>query len=631
MRNFVSLLKVVITLLALAASFCSAKGMGAAMDTLVPKLLQNLPTISEEINNPRNSFQPVYGSVISSKAVAYSYTKEYWTDWLIIDCFGSLPSSANTIEIDSLPDAEQIYVDSTADSNTVARFLEWNEDQELTQQSLSSRGDENLKILHDHLVYRESGISIYRALLKVEIHVEKHYDFSTKEWVAANPKDSIATLYIPLKLGPHWIEKDGKVELRQYKFFIPSPQEKRFFFGDGFAQANSDKVLPYKYVFRVPENKIQDYRNELAERISERRYDEIHELLQKSLSYADSFPMFYGNSFDTREFEILEIASRHIINTTSLRDSNDHYLYIHPYKNYPSWHNDSLSHELLNWLRSNDYQQFVETFNDPFEKALALIYALSDKRIANSDLVESYVKKISNRPQQEYLVQNYWHRMEFTDIYIYFGFLGGGTTYLGKLGDYVGPAPGFGGIFGFGTKKFSVDIGVQSFIASNLRQKAEEIGCLKGKDTKEYEFGALDFFGDISHKLISLRHFEFAPYAGLTLNMTEIVKVKPNKDASESENRPSLQVSPGVDFGLSFSLFTAKTLQEAEEYLTGHRFRDGRWGTRIRIGASTQNAMDGLDAFGLKPYITIDFTLRAQLGVKPAEFDWSTVRTTRSR
>ena len=139
---------------------------------------------------------------------------------------------------------------------------------------------------------------------------------------------------------------------------------------------------------------------------------------------------------------------------------------------------------------------------------------------------------------------------------------------------------------------------------------------------KDYEFDALDIGMDVTYKWLVTRRFEGGIYAGPTFNMSEVVKEKWDKDAPRNENQPSLEVAPGLDVGLSFALFEAFNRRDVERMSEAALYKGGRLGGRLRIGMSTQKAMESFDVWGWKAYMTLEVTLRGHIATRKMPFLW---------
>ena len=168
----------------------------------------------------------------------------------------------------------------------------------------------------------------------------------------------------------------------------------------------------------------------------------------------------------------------------------------------------------------------------------------------------------------------------------------------------------------------SLDIFLQGYFWSSYDKKAASSRCFKNRNMKDYEFDAMDIGVEMTYKWLVTKRFEGGIYAGPTFNMSEVVKRKWDKDAPRNENEPSLEVAPGVDVGLSFSLFEAFNRKDVERMFKPDLYQGGRFGGRLRIGMSTQKAKESFDVWGWKGYITLEVMLRAHLTTRNEPFLW---------
>ncbi|MBR6453494.1 MAG: hypothetical protein IKS97_02765, partial [Fibrobacter sp.] len=106
----------------------------------------------------------------------------------------------------------------------------------------------------------------------IKIHVDYFYDRAQKKWIRPATGDSIVTMTMIVKSGYFlYQDRDSVIDIRRYGYYIPSSNVKRIFFGDGYSEvlrANPDevspdakKVLPYKLVEKISQNKKVDDRN----------------------------------------------------------------------------------------------------------------------------------------------------------------------------------------------------------------------------------------------------------------------------------------------------------------------------------------------------------------------------------
>jgi hypothetical protein len=108
-------------------------------------------------------------------------------------------------------------------------------------------------------------------LERIRIHVDFYYDREKRTWVRP-VSDSVITMTMIVKSGYFlYQDRDSVIDIRRYGYYIPSSNVKRIFFGDGYSEvlrANPDevspdakKVLPYKLVEKISQNKKVDDRN----------------------------------------------------------------------------------------------------------------------------------------------------------------------------------------------------------------------------------------------------------------------------------------------------------------------------------------------------------------------------------
>jgi hypothetical protein len=300
---------------------------------------------------------------------------------------------------------------------------------------------------------------------------------------------------------------------------------------------------------------------------------------------------------------------------------------------YVECYDDSLEQvikrEFDDYIQSGAFEKDLSKENDLVKRAVARILANNglhdsdeDTREGRNDIVQSYLDSIPDYEQKEFLVKKYWNRHEMHPFYIYFSMMFGATRYVGRLGDRIRPGFGGGGAFGGGNNVMSLDIFLQGYFWSSYDKKAASSRCFKNRNMKDYEFDAMDIGVEMTYKWLVTKRFEGGIYAGPTFNMSEVVKTKWDNDAPRNENEPSLEVAPGVDVGLSFSLFEAFNREDVQRMFEPTMYKGGRFGGRLRIGMSTQKTKESFDVWGWKGYITLEGAIRAHLGTRNKPFLW---------
>ena len=138
----------------------------------------------------------------------------------------------------------------------------------LKNENLLKKASTEVRDTYKRLMNRFNFIS----LEWVKIHVDYFYDRIQKKWVRPVADDSIVTMTMIVKSGYFlYQDRDSIIDIRRYGYYIPGSNVKRIFFGDGYSevlQGNPDeispdakKVLPYKLVEKISQNKKVDDRN----------------------------------------------------------------------------------------------------------------------------------------------------------------------------------------------------------------------------------------------------------------------------------------------------------------------------------------------------------------------------------
>lgn len=193
----------------------------------------DLPSVRSKLEKPNGKFVPVYGYVLDVN--------------------------------------DDRFLDVDVDDNLFASeslFDVLNRQLLLKNENLLKKASTDVRDTYKRLMNRFNFIS----LEWVKIHVDYFYDRIQKKWVRPVADDSIVTMTMIVKSGYFlYQDRDSIIDIRRYGYYIPGSNVKRIFFGDGYSevlQGNPDevspdakKVLPYKLVEKISQNKKVDDRN----------------------------------------------------------------------------------------------------------------------------------------------------------------------------------------------------------------------------------------------------------------------------------------------------------------------------------------------------------------------------------
>ena len=603
--------------------YYDAGRIDSAIGSVLPARVE-LPTALSKLEMPTNRFNPVYGHVMEYRTKFFSAnTKD--DDWCRYrdeynQCVSVMPGIEEYVPADKPEFTDkELFLKDRAD-----KIMQRND-------SLLKKAKSEIQNEYRYLSGKAQTIGLH----EIKIYVDYYYDSTEKKWIRPSVENCIATMMMVTKSGFFLHQdKDSTIRIRKYMYHIPETKTKRLFFDNGYSQVvsgnpekvplDSIKVFPYKLVFQIPHNKIIDYRKELKNAVINKDYSTVRKVLKKMDNYCARNP-FFKHAIYWRHLNMLDVL---------LQDYSDSDRYGISYDiQYVECYDDSLEQvikrEFDAYIQSGAFEKDLSKENDLVKRAVARILANNglhdsdeDTREGRNDIVQSYLDSIPDFEQREFLVKKYWNRQEMHPFYIYFSMMFGATRYVGRLGDRIRPGFGGGGAFGGGNNVMSLDIFLQGYFWSSYDKKAASSRCFKNRNMKDYEFDAMDIGVEMTYKWLVTKRFEGGIYAGPTFNMSEVVKRKWDKDAPRNENEPSLEVAPGVDVGLSFSLFEAFNRKDVERMFKPDLYQGGRFGGRLRIGMSTQKAKESFDVWGWKGYITLEVMLRAHLTTRNEPFLW---------
>ncbi len=574
-------------------SYPAKKTRGDIIDSLAPRLLKNLPTVQERLANPRNGFTPVIGYVESLEVVAYSYEEDPTTVWCDGDCY-------------AFSTGWKISFIGKTDREKALKFTEWSRWLDSTQRELSKKASIDQSISYYDFKFNYGIREVFSQLLKVQIKAADVYDYSTQSW---KETDTTVHLYLPVITAPQWVSsKDGNgdsVDMIKNIVFVPK-RSPRVFFGDGYSQdivksVKIDefeqstpiqksallKVLPYKFSFRIPENRSRKLAKKALYLFGERRYNEAVDAMEEALNAADSTYPIFKSPFRKSDYEWLNLLSGNGIRLTPYDESKHS-------ERHPSLGNHQIgfpSRDIDKWLESGNALNDVLKIEDDFSRIFAQVKLMErkpshDKGKGIEDLIRENAEKISDARLRVYLGVDYLHELEGRarykgeydfrggyherpdDPYVLVG-MGVALDFpLGDFGAHVDPVYGFAFRFGLGRNRLGFESQITGF------------GSRKMIDGRSYEtyFAGLDFH----YGLLFTRLFDVDAYAGPTLNWVGI----------SVDGDKFWTIKPGVDFGVSAGIFSPY-----------HAV-----GLRLRLGSSTEKNVESLT---LKPYIALDFLLKS--------------------
>ena len=193
----------------------------------------DLPSVRSKLEKPNGKFVPVYGYVLDVNDERF----------LDVDVDDNLFASENLFDV-------------------------LNRQLLLKNENLLKKASTDVRNTYKRLMNRFNFIS----LEWIKIHVDYFYNRIQKKWVRPVAGDSIVTMTMIVKSGYFlYQDRDSIIDIRRYGYYIPGSNVKRIFFGDGYSevlQGNPDevspdakKVLPYKLVEKISQNKKVDDRN----------------------------------------------------------------------------------------------------------------------------------------------------------------------------------------------------------------------------------------------------------------------------------------------------------------------------------------------------------------------------------
>lgn len=596
----------------------------ARVDSILPMRVE-LPSALSKMETPTNRFNPVYGHIMEHKSIFYRANDAFGDRCQFRDeynqCVSVMPSIEEFVSVNKpeLTDKERFLIDR-AD-----KIMQRND-------SLFRKAELKVKKEYNYL----AGIAQTVGLHEIKIYVEYYYDSTEKKWTRPSAENSIVSMIMVTKWG-YFLHQDddSTISIRNYMHHIPEAETKRLFFDDGYSQVvsgkpeelplDSVKVILYKLVIQVPQNKNIEYRLKLKEALTNKDYAAVPDILKKMERYSEK-DVFFRPALDMNSLDMIDILLQDYSDT----DKNGKVYSSEILDLYDDQLEEFISQIFEEYVQSGEFKKALSKEKNPVKRAVANIvvnrvsggrgWAIDERQ---SDIVLAYLDSVPNQEQKEFLVEKYWSRMEMHPFYIYFSEMLGGTRYMGRLGDRIRPAFGGGGSFGGGNNVMSLDFFLQGFFwGASYKEKAASSKCFKNRNVNDYEFDVLDIGVDLTYKWLVTRHFEGGIYAGPTFNMSEVVKTEWDNEAPRDENEPSMEIAPGLDVGLSFALFTAFSRRDVERMHGASMYKGGRFGGRLRIGMSTQKAKDSFDVWGWKAYMTLEGTIRAHLATRKKPFLW---------
>lgn len=603
------LTKFILTLILIFTCFSQAyeSTLTHRLDSLAP-LRIDLPSVQDRIDSQASSFAPVYGSVTDIRVLNKVQEQLFYGGcaWVYND---------------------SPYINYyTADSNFTAEedlFKKWSNAYLQQQWTLKNKRPNTIELHHWEI-----------STIQATIRVEKIYDKQAKQWT--NPgTDSTATLTMFTLNGPFYHEgKNGEKQVWQHSYFIPQDSTKRIFFNNGFSQAmdisssplDSVKVLPYKYTINVPFQEVLNVRQKISAILDSKKYNRLSAEIDKAKEVIPKDHIYHGLGFDYTNY--LKILAGDFSDLKDNEHDNDLWTSSSPY--FGIILGDGLEYKISEAFReyvsSPQFEENLAKEKSPLNRALARIkvaeYTYKVLHIEPqqdvSDIVESYLDSIESFDQKMILAQ-YWRGEEMSPNYIYFSYQATASHFLGKLDNIAEPGKGFGVAFGFGNNKRSFDVSLAGYFWAGLKKDAARSPYLKDKDWRDYDFDMLDIGIVYTHKWLVTKHFEGGIYAGPTLNMTEIVNRDSDSELPDDVNLPNREIFLGIDLGLSFSLFEAFTKKDVKKMHTSTMYKGGRFGGKLKLGISSQNATETFDIFGWKAYAALELTLRAHASTRPAK------------
>ena len=601
--------------------FYSDAGMvDARIDSILPTRVE-LPSALSKLEKPTNRLNPLYGHIMEYRSKYYSANTVVGKECRYRDEYNRCVS---------VPRVEEFLPADELESSDAGRFLKDRAEKIMQRNdSLLEKAKPHVRQEYLYLAQRAQVVGLH----DIKIYVDYFYDSTEKKWVRSSAENCIVSMMMISKSG-YFLHQDddSTISIRKYSLHVPAAQTKRLFFDNGYSRVvsgnpenlpfDSIKVIPYKLVIQVPHNKNVDYRQKMKKALEKRDYDAVRAILKKMEHYSAK-DMFTRPALDLRTMDMLAILLQ------DYSDTNWTIYVIQDVELYDDRLEELVETVFNEYVQSGAFENALSKEKDLVKRAVARITANrvrddSDGTVGEKqrNIVLAYLDSIPDRQQGEFLVQKYWNQLEMHPFYIYFSEMGTVNRYVGRLGKRIRPGFGFGGAFGGGNTVMSVDIFVQGFFWSSFEKKASSSKCFKNRNMKDYEFDALDIGMDVTYKWLVTRRFEGGIYAGPTFNMSEVVKEKWDKDAPRNENEPSLEVAPGLDVGLSFALFEAFNRRDVERMSEATMYKGGRLGGRLRIGMSTQKAMESFDVWGWKAYMTLEVTLRAHIATRKMPFLW---------
>jgi len=228
------------------------KALEEKLDSLVLKRM-DLPLVRTKLKKVSKGFSPVYGSVINHGDKRYE------------DFVGE----------EDLFDAESLFV---VLNNQVMQKNEM----------LLKKAPLDIQKEYKHLLNRFNFVSLER----IKIHVEYYYDALNRRWVRPSAGDSVVSMMMFFRSG-YFLHQDSDsiISIRRYGYYIPGSSVKRIFFDDGYSEilrespndASPDllKVLPYKLVEKISQDKSIDTRQKIKNLLKRRDFSAIPIVLKE--------------------------------------------------------------------------------------------------------------------------------------------------------------------------------------------------------------------------------------------------------------------------------------------------------------------------------------------------------------
>lgn len=235
------------------------KGFDEKIDSIISKRL-DLPTVRAKLENTHAKFVPVYGHVLEA-------------------------GYENALDME---DDEDLFAAESLFNLLNERMLRRND-------SLLKMATPDVRSTYKRLMNRFNFITLER----IKIHVDYYYDRAAKMWVRPAAGKSAVTITMIVKSG-YFLYQEGEslIEIRRYGYYIPSSNVKRIFFADGYSEVLADnpneaplglkKVLPYKLVEKISQDKKTDYSKKIRNLLKKRDFAAIPLIFKEVNEYCEN-------------------------------------------------------------------------------------------------------------------------------------------------------------------------------------------------------------------------------------------------------------------------------------------------------------------------------------------------------